>query len=381
MTENTSALWKYFHSINFIEPVMLQLLAVPLALFVIAITFWLLWLYRRPKTTYGSRYPLVGRFKFWLSLIIAMALLVLALARPYVKEGSLIVKRGNAEVIFIVDYSASMFLKDTGLARIDIASRELKKLPAFEILKEGDRAALFILGLSGVRYLPLTSDLSSFVAEVSKLGVPNVLYGTNVYWGSNIGSTFEKVYNSLDRQDAFVIFKGKEPPKGWRAEVKSNRLVVFIGDGDYFNYDDSEKEFEKIDKDYFEAGLSEFRRRGLKIYPIGIGTRTGGKMPDILKGYIKDKEYDPKLEVDLAGQESRLNAYTLEYMRNATGAEKLLLMENSDADASGFLKTVIDSHRNMLIEPSLSQEKEELWLYFVLAALSVFLIGMFITKF
>lgn len=371
-----------FKNINFAEPDKLQLLAVPLAFFILTFVTWLLWLYRRPQRTYGSRYPIFGSFTVWFFLTVALVFLISAWARPFVSTGNLIVKRGNIEAIFIVDYSSSMLLKDTGMARIDIASRELMKLPAFEILKEGDRAALFVLGVKGVRYLPLTSDLSSFVGEVSKLGLPATLIGSNIYWGSDVGGTLERVYTSLDRQDAFPEFKGKEAPEGWRAEIKPNRLVVFIGDGDYFNYNNEEEaKFEADDKKYFEAGLNEFRKRGLKIYPVGIGTRTGAKMLNILKDYKVGLEYDPKLLEDLKGQESRLNVYNLEYMRNATGAGKLFLMENAGTDASNFLKTVFDSHRSTSIEPGMSQEKEELWFYFLVAAILVSVAGVITAKF
>lgn len=382
MIEQIPNLFLSIQNIKFAEPVKLQLLAVPLAFFILSIILWLFWLYRRPNKTYGSSYPILGRFKFWIANILFLALLIGVWARPYINKGSLIVKRGNAEVIFLVDYSASMLLKDTGISRIDIASRELLKLPALQILKEGDRAALYILGLQGVRFLPLTSDLSSFVSEVSKLGIPDNLLASNIYWGSDIGSALERVYTSLDRQDAFVTFKGKNPSPGWRPEIKSNRLVVFIGDGDYFNYDDpKEKEFEKEDKEHFEAGLNEFRKRGLKIYPIGIGTRSGGKVISILDNFKRESEYDPKLEEDLKGQESRLNAYHLEYMRNATGADRLFLIENLNADASSFLKTVIDGHRNISIDPGITPERQEVWKYFAILALGVFILGALITKF
>ena len=363
--------YSFLRSINFSEPDKLQLLAVPLALFILVSIFWPLWLYRRPKKTYGSRYPFFGSFVGWSFLTVCLACLIIVLAKPFLAAGNVIVERGNVEVIFIVDYSSSMLLKDTGMARIDIASREMTKLLSFGILRKGDKAALFVLGLKGMRYLPLTSDLDNFGEEVSKLGLPANLMGSNIYWGSDIGATLEKVYTSLDRQDAFFKFKGKDPPPSWRPEIKQNRLVVFIGDGDYFNYENDEKEIEEDDKKYFESGLNEFRKRGLKIYPIGIGTRAGAKVIDILKDYKVESEYDSKLVEDLEGQYSRLSAYSLEYMRNATGAEKLFLMENSDADASDFLRTVINNpiYRSISVEPGINQEKQELWLYFTFLAL------------
>ena len=368
-------------NVRFEEPVKLQLLAAALALFVLNIIFWLLWLYRRPKITFGSRYRLFGVYKFWFLLTAVLALLICAWAMPYVVQGNLVVKRGNVETIFVIDSSGSFLLQDTGLARIEIASREVSKLRAHNILRDGDSAALFLLGIGGIRLLPLTSDLSSFTTEVSKIGLPSDLFSSGVYWDSNLGSTLKKVYSSLDRQDMFAEFRRNEP-KNWTPKVKDNRIVILISDGDFFNYIDGEDaELQEKDKKDLTEAIKEFRKRGLKIYPIGIGTRYGARMVDILKNYKKGEEYDPRWEKDLDGQHSRLNAGNLDYLRSATGAERLFLMESSNADATDFLRTVIDSHRSMTIEPGMSSNKEPLFYHFVVAALGLLLLGVISTKF
>ena len=136
------------------------------------------------------------------------------------------------EVVFIVDSSASMLLKDTGWARIDLAVREINKLLVTEILKEGDRASCFILGLTGVIGVPLTKDLNTFALEISKLGRPKTLEGNNIYWGSNAGSALTVLYTSLDRWDMFAEFKGEEP-KDWQPKIRRNRLAIIFTDGDF----------------------------------------------------------------------------------------------------------------------------------------------------
>lgn len=376
-------------NVRFEEPVKLQLLAAVLALFVINVFSWLLWLYRRPQKTFGSKYRLFGVYKLWFLLTAVLAILICAWAMPYVTQGNLVVKRGKVDVVFIVDSSASSLLQDTGLARIEIASREISKLTAHKILREGDSAALFLLGLGGIRLLPMTSDLDSFSSEVSKIGIPSDLYSSGVYWDSNLGSTLKKVYTSLDRQDMFAEFKRKEP-KNWVPKVRDNRIVVLLSDGDFFNYGDKRKEdipnkspskFEEEDRKFVARQIKEFKNRGLKIYPIGIGTRTGAPIISILENYKRIDEYDPVLEKDLEGQYSRLNASNLDYLRSATGAERLFLMESSNADASDFLRTVIDSHRSTTIESGMSLDREELWMHFVVAALGLLLLAGIITRF
>lgn len=372
------SLWSNIH---FADPEKLQLLVLVVVLIVLGLLAWGFKTSYRPAPTYGSRYPLLGKAKFILCLIVALALLIMAYARPYLERGNIIVKKGNVEVVVLVDTSGSMLLQDTGWARIDIAVREVSKLPALDILKDGDRVSLFILGNMGMRRLPMTKDVSTFATEISRLGRPKDFLGDNIYWGSDVGSAFETLYNSVDRQDMFVEFGTKEPTN-WRPKVKQNRLVIFFSDGDFFNYDDKDEAESAVDdKKNLDSALLELRKRGLKVYPVGIGTRTGAQLSDVLNDYRINEEYDPQLAKDLEGQASRLNPQHLDYIRNATGAERMTTLENSNSDSSSFLRMVIDGHRNMSIEPGMITEKEDMYVYFSVAALLVFAFGMAITKF
>ncbi|MEK7121311.1 MAG: VWA domain-containing protein, partial [Patescibacteria group bacterium] len=233
-----------WQNLHFAEPEKLQLLYVAAALFFISLISWLIKLFLRPKRTHGSRYPFLGTMKFWFSLSVVLPLCILAYARPFLAEKRVVFTRGNAEIVFIVDYSASMFLKDTGWARIDIAAREIMKSLSGGVIKEGDRAAILIFGKMVSPRLFLTKDLSMLATEADKIGRPTILSGNDLFWGTAIATTFKRVREIMDRQDMFVELHKES--KDWRPKPKHNRLVIIFSDGDFFNYGDEEGGKERI---------------------------------------------------------------------------------------------------------------------------------------
>ncbi len=371
---------RLWHNLYFVEPNNLQWLWVVAGIFLFGVLVWLLKLFRRPAKTYGSRYPFFGTIKFWFALILTFSLCVIAYARPFIAKGSFAVKQGSVDVVFVVDFSASMLLKDTGWARIDIAGREIIKAVSGEIIKKGDRAAIFIFGKIVSPRIFLTQDLNNFASEADKIGRPSTLLFNDLYWGSAIGTAFQRVYQALDRQDMIAEF-GKES-KSWRPRPKRNRLVIFLSDGDFFNYGGDEEVKAKAESEAknLNDALREFKKRSLPVYAVGIGTQSGVRLIDILKNYKEGEEYDPKIKEELSGQFSRLNISYLNYLATATGGQ-VFTIEHPNSDAGEFIKTVINRHRSTFVESAAVQEKQELWLYFLLGALVVFLAGMMITKF
>ena len=79
----------------------------------------------RPSKTHGSSYPLFGHIKFWFLAVIALVAVGTAAARPFWVYGGRSFKRGNVDVAVVVDGSASMWVKDLGPSRLDLAIRGL----------------------------------------------------------------------------------------------------------------------------------------------------------------------------------------------------------------------------------------------------------------
>ena len=101
----------------------------------------------RPVKTYGSSYPLIGTIRLWSFALVALTMMILAAARPYFIYGASSFKRGNVDVPVALDVSASMWVKDVGPSRLELAVREIVNLYAEDILREGDRVALFVFGV------------------------------------------------------------------------------------------------------------------------------------------------------------------------------------------------------------------------------------------
>lgn len=369
-----------WQNIHFAEPEKLQLLYVAAALFFVTVVAWLIKLFLRPKRTHGSRYPFLGTMKFWLSLSVALSLSILAYALPFSSKGHTAFSRGNVEVVFIVDYSASFFLKDTGQSRIDIAAREIVKSLSGGIIKEGDRAAILIFGKMVSPRLFLTRDLGALATEADKIGRPINLLNNDLFWGTAIATTLKRLNEVLDRQDMFAELH--EESKNWRPKPKQNRIVIIFSDGDFFNYSGEEggRERAELEKNNLETELQELKKRNIPVYSVGIGTRSGAGLIDILRDYKKGAEYDPVLEEELRDQVSRLNTANLDHIATITGGRSFFV-ENFRSDAGGFIRASVDKHRSTFVESAPGEEKEELWLYFLLVALLVFIAGMGITKF
>ena len=361
-------------SIVFSEPDKITLMSLVPALFFLVAFLWLLKVSNRPKKTYGSKYPLFGTFKFWGATVLMLVLMILALANPFIPRGNFTIKRGNAEVVFLIDYSSSMFLKDTGWARIDLAVREIMNLLPAETLKKGDRVSLFVFGGNTSRRLPLTTDLDSFSYELSLIGRPKTLIGDTVYWSSDIAEAFRQIYIMIDHQDMVDEF-GKEVP-GWQPKPKQNRLIFIFTDGADLLVSSGDKESDTSKLAKLNGAVKELNRRNIKIYPVGIGTRKGAFVADILKDYKPVEQYDPALVEELKGSFSALDVRGLEYLKNISGSNGPFLIENQNASAGNFLAAAIYAHRSAIIEPTLTNEKEELWPYFLMAALAVFLVGL-----
>jgi len=133
------------NNFSFLEPVFLYLL-IPLAiLFILWFMILVVKIRTRPSLTYGSKYPLIGRVKLWGVFVIPTgALMVLALAKPYIAKDGVSFSKGNIEVILVVDRSISMRGDDIRESRLEIAKREALNIESF--LGENDKIALFVFG-------------------------------------------------------------------------------------------------------------------------------------------------------------------------------------------------------------------------------------------
>src|SRR3989344_60011 len=247
--------------IKFLDPDVLELLNLVRWAAVLWLASSFIRYMNRLKPSAGSRRSILGPMKLWLCLLISACIVIVAAARPYTDKGLVQIKRGNAEIVFIVDNSASMWVEDIKPSRIEIAVREIVGLYNAGIISKGDKVALIVFGRSSRKKLFLSTDLQRFVNEVYRIRRPPTLTGDMFPWASDIPLVLEDAYEMLDAQDRVT-----SDNTNWQPTSSANRLIVFLGDGDYELDDNRER---------LGRALKEFVKRGLKIYAVGIGTRQG----------------------------------------------------------------------------------------------------------
>ena len=191
-------------SVEFQNPEYLAVVPFAGLLLLLGFVIFLVRLQLRPVRTQGSAYPLFGHIKFWFFLILTLALVSTAAARPFWNYGASSFKRGDVDVAVAVDASASMWVQDLDTrSRLDVAMHEVMNLYTQEILTPDDRAALFVFGTTAVRKVHLSSNAERFIDQAGRIAPPIHLSGDAFPWDSDIAGAFEHIYSSLDNQDRF----------------------------------------------------------------------------------------------------------------------------------------------------------------------------------
>ena len=343
------------------------LLALPLGAGLLA--FWLLvfllTLRSRPIRTHGSSYPIVGRGKLWFLMSVVLTLTALAAARPFVAHGTSTFQRGGVDVAVAVDVSASMWLEDvSGSSRLAVASREIQALHGEGIVQPADRMALFVFGGTAVRKAHLSNDVARFIDAVGRVRQPAALTGDVFPWASDIAAALEHVYQSLDNYDRFEAGEHDD----WTPSHRTDRVLLLFTDGDFA--------VEPAQLRRLEQALAECRRRGLVIYPVGIGSQSGRELADVLRNYQRGRDYDDDLVAELKAEpRSRLDTQWLRLIAQRTEG-RVITIESAGATATGFLRSAIASHRSISLQLTREESQQEVWTYILAIAILVALVAV-----
>ena len=239
-------------------PLYLWLLLVPAALLVL----WIWQVVRRRRDVrrlarlrtipVRERFGLIGDLGFWLCLIVATALCVLALAGPRARVS--VVRRASTDVVILLDGSASMYTRDVAPDRW---RRSIRFLRAFsEALGwRGDRVALALFAHLAAPQVRLTKDPNALFFFLDHLGErspfrleDNPTWDTNIEeglrWGLRLVEKDEELFGRSRNPKAFVVITDGQ---SWSGSVAN--------------------------------ALTEARARNIPVYVVGIGTTAGGVIP------------------------------------------------------------------------------------------------------
>lgn len=194
-----------------------------------------------------------------LSLYVALAFFVVALAGPKVGTEVREVKRRGIDMLIALDLSSSMNAEDVRPSRLDKAKYEIGRL--IDRLK-GDRVGLIVF--TGEAYLqsPMTLDYSALRLFLNIVDTDQMPSST-----TDFSAPMETA------QQAFESAK----------ENQSNaaKVLLIISDGEHHGQS-------------FDGELETLTENNISVYTLGIGTTSGTTIPvynedDNLMGYKRDK--------------------------------------------------------------------------------------------
>ena len=194
--------------------------------------------------------------------VLAIAFIILSLARPQLGETTEQIKMEGIEIIFALDISNSMLAEDLKPNRLEVGKNTITKL-----LDRISGYKIGLIGFAGSSALmsPLTTDYSALKMFLETINPDSIsTQGTN--FGSVITSAMESFKRGGAEQDDLS---------------KVSRVIVFISDGE--NHD--EKALKQV---------KELVDQGVRIFTIGAGPAQGAPIPNRddygqLKGYKKEK--------------------------------------------------------------------------------------------
>lgn len=258
----------------------------------------------------------------------AVALLALALARPQAGGRARLERQPGLDLIVALDFSKSMLAKDIYPSRLERAKRELERL--MDRLG-GDRIGLVAFAGETLTYPP-TTDYAAVKLFWRDLAPADMPVG-----GTALGRAIRASLDLLKR----LRSGGGEA----RAQV-----ILLLTDGE-----DTESEPMEM--------AEEAARLGVKIFTVGIGSRSGELVPEVneqgqVTGYLKDR--DGKYVT------SRLGEDLLANLAQKTGGEYL----RADAKRFGVetIEAALATLKRTESEARLVKQYDEVYELFVLPA-------------
>ncbi len=333
-----------FNTVRFAEPQYLWLLVAPAVLLVVWV--WQLTARRRDARRYRQhrrlpvreRFPIFGGLVFWLCLIVASALTILALARPTAEIS--VLRTAGVDLVILQDGSASMRTPDVAGDRWQRSIRFLRILGESMGWRD-DRIAMALFAHIAAPQVRLTKDPNTFFFFLDHLNrespfrlEDDTTWDTNIElgiaWGLRLIEKDEEIYGRNPNAKAFVLITDGQ---AWTGQVARS--------------------------------LQQAKQRGLPVYVVGVGTTAGGLIPE------------PEVKAPNAPPEpplrSSLDRASLAQIASAGGGEYLELDREGDREIAN---RIIDAARRRAGSRGLQVGTEELYWRALAAAAVCLAVGL-----
>ncbi len=187
---------------------------------------------------------------------VAVLCLAIAITGPWWGRVEEQISQLGREVYFLVDVSASMNTEDIRPSRFSKVKKEVRNM--INQLK-GDKVGIIAFTTKAYVRCPLTNDYKAANLFLDILE-PSQYAST----GTDFRSALRLAFNRFVKSDE--LEEGQSRPK-------VTRSVVLISDGEHFG-------------DEYQSVIERMKDAGIMVFPVGVGTYAGGKVPD-MKGKQK----------------------------------------------------------------------------------------------
>lgn len=264
--------------------------------------------------------------------LVAFALCAFAVAGLVLPDETQRITRQGTDLIIALDVSKSMMATDIKPNRLERAKQLITKI--IEQLPD-EKIGLVVFAGRAYLQMPLTVDHSAarmFVSSVSTNDVP--------IQGTVISNALQMSMAAFNPQD------------------KTYKSILLISDGE-----DHDRGAPSIAK--------ELAKQGVMVNTIGIGSPMGAPIPDEMTGQYKiDKQGNTVI--------SKLNEQELENIARITGGAYQLY--NDPDEIVKNLKNQLSQIETTTVSDSSYLSFKQYYLYFLLAAVALFIIEMFTSE-
>jgi Ca-activated chloride channel family protein len=291
------------------------------------------------------RLPIFGDLLAWLFVILALASIILALARPLVVTSS--VRTAGVDLVILQDGSASMRVQDVrmasaGSAPVDRWQRSMQflRIVGESLRWEGDRIALALFANVATPQIRLTRDPNTFFFFLDHLedappfrlqdvGTWDTNIERGIYWGLRLIEKDEEIFGPSQNTRAFVLVSDGQ---AWSGKV--------------------------------EASLAKAQARKIPVHVVGVGTTAGGMIPE------------PERGAGVAPVASSLDRNSLAVIATAARGRYFELDREKDTEIANGI--IVETRRRAPQTP-VAEGVEELYPQCLFAA-AVFLLGAFASR-
>lgn len=331
---------------SFATPLYLWLLVLPAALLVLWIVQVSLRSIDAGRLRHGrlvpmrERFSMLGDLGFWFCLLVAASLCIVALAGPRARIAA--VRNASADVVILQDGSASMYVKDVEPDRWRRSIRFLRTF-AGALSWKGDRVALALFAHLCSPQVRLTRDPNALFFFLDHLGDKSPFrledtptWDTNIEegirWGLRIVEKDQELFGESGNPRAFVVVTDGQ---AWSGTVAT--------------------------------ALQQARSRDIPVYIVGVGTTSGGMIP-------QPAVVTPEL---MERVHSVLDRPSLIQLAQAGGGEYFEIGRGSDRDVAFAL---VSRLRQRAQKATVVESFDELYWQFLLAAAIVLCVGTLLLR-